>query len=194
MPRKRKFREDDLAVWRRVKSTVTPMNKDEMENLLERKMNEKSEQGSSRSVQKPAALPPPSVQLPKPAPLQDVSGLQKSTRRAIKRGGLEPTMRLDLHGMRLEPAKKKLLQFLNGAAHGGHKVVLIITGKGGHRRLSDFGHETSGVIRRAFPEWMHEAEFARIVSHFTPSHVKHGGEGAWYVFIRSDARRAAKQL
>ena len=129
------------------------------------------------------------VTLSKVAPAADIGGMMRSTKRAVAKGHLEPTARIDLHGDHLNVAKTRFESFIIGAAKSNHKIALVITGKGGVVRKSDFGTEISGVIRRALPDWMNAPSMLGLVSHYCPAHIKHGGEGAFYVFIRAKARR-----
>ena len=75
----------------------------------------------------------------------------------------------------------------------GARTVLVITGKGASARaLEDRrfepwdpeGRRLPGVLKRAFPRWMGEGDFAAIVSGYAPAHARHGGSGAYYVMLR----------
>jgi DNA-nicking Smr family endonuclease len=89
----------------------------------------------------------------------------------LRRGRIEPEARLDLHGFTQEDAFRSLLRFLERARGFDHRVVLVITGKG-------------GVLKSLLPRWLAESEFARLVSGVGPAHIKHGGGGAFYVALR----------
>jgi DNA-nicking Smr family endonuclease len=93
----------------------------------------------------------------------------------LRRGGLEPEARLDLHGLTHDGAYRALLRFLFGAQAAGHKLVLVITGKG-------------GVLRERLPLWLGQAELQPLVAGVNKAHVKHGGDGAFYVLLRRHKR------
>lgn len=196
MRKKPRFKEDDLAIWRKVQSSVRPLPHSDVSKARHEKAGTPAAKSSANArvsfskTTDPKAPPKPAKTY---APHAGVQGLQRAQRRALQKGQLEADARLDLHGLRLDDARLRLGFFLHEAARLGQSRVLVITGKGGHPRHEPHGVETSGVIRRAFPGWMHERELARLVSHYTPAHVKHGGEGAWYVFIRAEARRMAQK-
>ncbi|WP_369009609.1 Smr/MutS family protein [Escherichia coli] len=40
------------------------------------------------------------------------------------------------------------------------------------------------MLRSAVPRWLSEAEFRLHVSGFQPAHPKHGGGGAFYLWLR----------
>ena len=132
------------------------------------------------SPRRPPVIPPP------------ITGLDRRTSQKLTRGNVALEARLDLHGMGLETARMRLLQFLQTAQSQGHRTVLVITGKGdspyARHTLHGSSHfdapERQGRLRRYFPEWLHEAEFRALVSGFQPAHPKHGGGGAFYVRLR----------
>lgn len=93
----------------------------------------------------------------------------------LRRGRLEPEARLDLHGLTHDGAYRALLRFLFGAQAAGHKLILVITGKG-------------GVLRERLPLWLGQAELQPLVAGVSKAHVKHGGGGAFYVLLRKHQR------
>ncbi|MEO0884292.1 MAG: Smr/MutS family protein, partial [Pseudomonadota bacterium] len=82
---------------------------------------------------------------------------------------------LDLHGHTQATAHSALTNFLAGQRHMGSRCVLVITGK---------GKRGEGVLRQRFLQWLESREARALVSGFSPAHQKHGGGGAWYVFLR----------
>jgi DNA-nicking Smr family endonuclease len=40
------------------------------------------------------------------------------------------------------------------------------------------------VLKRRLPDWLTEPALRAVVSGFAPAHRKHGGAGAWYVFLK----------
>ncbi|MEL6664227.1 MAG: Smr/MutS family protein [Pseudomonadota bacterium] len=51
----------------------------------------------------------------------------------------------------------------------------MITGK---------GRGGEGVLRRNFLEWLSSGRASPHVSGYAPAHARHGGGGAFYVFLR----------
>lgn len=134
----------------------------------------------------PAALPPA------------LAAFDRRTAQKLTRGKAEIESRIDLHGTGLEEARVRLLRFLERAHHDGLGMVLVITGKGAspfaghtlHGRSHFHAPERQGKLRRALPDWLHEAPFRLVASGFQPAHPRHGGGGAFYVKIRK--RRAGR--
>jgi DNA-nicking Smr family endonuclease len=112
--------------------------------------------------------------------------------RRLIRGAADIDARLDLHGESVETARVELQRFLSGARAQGHRLVLVITGKGASpftsHTLHGTGHfhspERLGRLRRLVLEWLGEPEFRAHVSGFQPAHPRHGGGGALYVRLR----------
>jgi DNA-nicking Smr family endonuclease len=100
-----------------------------------------------------------------------------SGEKRVRRGRLEIDGRLDLHGLTQDEARAALSGFLERLSASGGRCGLVITGKGRS------GGE--GVLRRRLPEWLGEPGLARLVSGYAPAHARHGGDGAWYLFIRT---------
>ena len=85
-----------------------------------------------------------------------------------------------------------LLRFLTHQRQNGHRLVLVITGKGASpfARHTLHGHshfhapEREGKLRREVPMWFHESNFRTHIIGFQPAHPRHGGGGAFYVKLR----------
>lgn len=102
----------------------------------------------------------------------------------MKRGKLKPDARLDLHGMTLAQAHPALISFMMRSASAGNRLVLIITGKGKDRDDGGPIPTKFGVLRHQVPQWLRMAPIASLVLQVTESHVRHGGQGAYYVYLR----------
>ncbi|MDJ0857483.1 MAG: Smr/MutS family protein [Dinoroseobacter sp.] len=102
----------------------------------------------------------------------------------LKRGRLEPEGRLDLHGMTLAQAHPALNRFILGAQAQGKRLVLVITGKGKHRDDGGPIPQKLGVLRHQVPHWLQIPPLNSAVLQVTPAHLRHGGAGAYYVYLR----------
>lgn len=85
--------------------------------------------------------------------------------------------RLDLHGMTQEAARSALRGFVERARANGARCVLVITGKG--------GVAGRGVLRSRLGDWLHEAPLRDHLVRVAPAHARHGGGGAFYLFLRA---------
>lgn len=99
----------------------------------------------------------------------------RSNERLVRRGKQQISASIDLHGHTRDSAFQLLPAFLSREQARGSRCVIVITGK---------GKGGEGVLRRAFQTWLELPEARALVSGYAPAHAKHGGGGAWYVFLR----------
>ena len=111
-----------------------------------------------------------------PAPNMDARAFSK-----MKRGKFRPEATLDMHGMRAGSAHAALMRFVIESYNQGRRLVLVITGKG----KSDAG---LGVLRTSTPTWLKQPAVAPMILDFTQAHQKHGGGGAFYIYLRRHRR------
>ncbi len=99
----------------------------------------------------------------------------RQNERAVRRGKQSVSASFDLHGHTRDSAFQVLPSFLAREQAKGSQCVIVITGK---------GKSGEGVLRRAFMNWLDLPEARALVSGYAPAHARHGGGGAWYVFLR----------
>ncbi|WP_170790195.1 Smr/MutS family protein [Ruegeria lacuscaerulensis] len=102
----------------------------------------------------------------------------------MKRGKLKPEGKLDLHGMRVDTAHPALVRFVLTAQAQGKRLVLVVTGKGKDRDEPGPIPTPRGVLRNQVPHWLSISPLAQAVLQVTPAHISHGGDGAYYVYLR----------
>ena len=102
----------------------------------------------------------------------------------LKRGKLRPEGKLDLHGMTLERAHPALTRFILNAQSQGKRLVLVVTGKGKQRDDGGPIPVRSGVLRHQVPQWLSMPPLSPAVLQVTQAHLRHGGGGAYYVYLR----------
>ncbi|MFT7594471.1 MAG: DNA-nicking Smr family endonuclease [Paracoccaceae bacterium] len=102
----------------------------------------------------------------------------------MKRGKLVPEGRIDLHGMTLDRAHPALTRFILSTQASGKRLVLVITGKG--KPADGYGPipVRHGVLKHQVPQWLTMPPLAQAVLQVSPAHIKHGGGGALYVYLR----------
>lgn len=144
-------------------------------------------QANPRAVIKPR----PKKAAPKPKPI----GLDGHTRERLKCGQSEPEARLDLHGMTQAAAHRALLGFLQKAHKNSLRLALVITGRGQSvarapspsatpRRPEGPTRQDTGILKEMVPRWLNEGYFAAFITGTASAHIRHGGEGALYVYLR----------
>lgn len=102
----------------------------------------------------------------------------------LRRGKLKPEATIDLHGMTLAQAQPALIGFILRAQGQGKRLVLVITGKG--KAVPDEGPipVRRGILRHAVPQWLRSPPLAQAVLQISEAHARHGGGGAYYVYLR----------
>lgn len=115
---------------------------------------------------------------------QMAPSLDGNTHARLKRGKLRPDARIDLHGMTLAQAHPVLVRFLSDAHARQIRLVLVITGKGKDRDDGGPMPVPRGVLRHQVPHWLQTGPLRPIVLQVTQAHFRHGGEGAYYVYLR----------
>lgn len=188
MVRRRDPTDGEIALWHEVTRDVEP----------ERRRGKSKAAVPRPARPKPGAAPAhgtkvlpatPASERPRLRRSAEPPGLDGSTLRRLKSGKAEPQATLDLHGLTQVQAHVRLGTFLHRAHEQGLRCVLVVTGKGsagpvteGWGALPD--GRGGGVLRTAVPRWLHEGEIKRHVSGFAEAHVRHGGGGALYVYLR----------
>jgi len=102
----------------------------------------------------------------------------------LKRGKLKPEARIDLHGMTVARAHGVLTTFIQDASARGLRLVLVITGKGKDRDDGGPIPTPRGVLRHNVPQWLGLPPLSLLVLQVQQSHIRHGGEGAFYVYLK----------
>ncbi len=102
----------------------------------------------------------------------------------MKRGKIKPEARIDLHGMTMVEAHPELVAFILGSQAIGRRLVLVITGKGKDRDEGGPIPTRHGILRHQVPQWLALSPLTQVILQVTPAHLKHGGHGAYYVYLR----------
>jgi DNA-nicking Smr family endonuclease len=110
--------------------------------------------------------------------------MDAKTHGKMTKGKLAPEARIDLHGLTLSEAHPELIHFVMNAHSDGLRLVLVITGKG--KRGQDLGPipQRMGVLRHQVPHWLRQPPLGAAVLQISEAHLKHGGSGAFYVYLR----------
>jgi DNA-nicking Smr family endonuclease len=102
----------------------------------------------------------------------------------MNRGKLAPEARIDLHGMTLSEAHPELNTFILNAHAAGLRLVLVITGKGKPKPDQGPIPHRVGVLRHQVPQWLRLSPLGQVVLQVAEAHLRHGGTGAFYVYLR----------
>lgn len=186
-PRDASLGPDERALWNQVARSVDP--------LPGRHILADPEPAAPIASRVPKALPrqmrpapaPRSVQREAVAPATS-GGLDGSWERQIARGRLGPDATIDLHGLTLDQAWRRLDFALQEAVAIGARVLLVITGKPASDpsagRASSDGVRPRGMIRAKLEDWIVASRHASAIASIRGAHPRHGGAGAVYLILR----------
>ncbi len=130
----------------------------------------------------PVTSPRPLAPPPSRPDLKPLAPLEPKTVRALSRGRARADSTIDLHGMTQAEAHFALIGFLRRAHGSGHRLVLVVTGKGVPE--AGFASGGRGVLRRMVPHWLGLPDLRPIVLGWTEAGPRQGGSGALYVRLR----------
>jgi DNA-nicking Smr family endonuclease len=191
MRRARGLSAEDAELWRKLASTVTPLNprrapSGEDDHARHAGGGAKAPSAAVKVTDPAPVSPPPSRTLPGKGagsrPL-DRHGLDAGWERRLSRGLVDPDFTLDLHGASLDAAHGRLAGGLSQAKAMGARVVLLITGRPRPVEAADRGH-ARGAIRAKVTDWLAVGDHALDIAAIRGAHRRHGGAGALYVVLR----------
>ena len=192
MPR-RKLKSDEVELWEQVAKSATPLKlpqsiktvakpkpnkpikQTEKFELNKFEVGEKAAQKSVKNDLKPSistALENAPVQM-------DYKSFKK-----MKRGKSTPEATFDLHGMTVAQAHSALIHFLLTSYSRNMRLVLVITGKGKFQKDTGPIPRQVGILRHQVPQWLRMPPLRDKVLQVSEAHGKHGGSGAYYVYLR----------
>ena len=189
---RRKLHKDELELWGKVAETAVPMHpkrRKPQDALRAPKPPAKTPaspiaafevSARARSFQPAHDILPDIRERVAKAPVQ----MDKKAHGKLKQGKLKPEAKLDLHGMTLDQAHPRLTAFILKAYQSQKRLVLVVTGKG---KMRDDGGPIPvrlGVLRHQVPQWLTTPPLAQVVLQMTEAHLRHGGGGAYYVYLR----------
>ena len=188
---RRKLTESEIELWRKVADTAHRMHPERGPSELPKPKPKPHKRPAARLPEFTVGQSAPMSKLPndlRPAIADELNQaplrMDKKSFGKMKRGKLVPEDRIDLHGMTLDRAHPALNSFILGSFSRGLRLVLVITGKG--KSKEDFGPipVRRGVLKHNVPQWLSMPPLNAVVLQVTQANIKHGGSGAYYVYLR----------
>lgn len=183
MARRRALRPEEAELWQAVARTTRPLHP--------QSVHYEQLQAVSVKPEEPKQTAQPRLQhfhigeraVPEPVVTTATHlRMDAKTHARMVRGRLAPDARLDLHGMTLAEAHPELIRFILNAQEAGHRLVLVITGKG--KMTFEPVPRPIGALRHQVPHWLRLPPLSQAVQQVAEAHIKHGGGGALYVYLR----------
>jgi len=189
MKKPRHLSAEERALWDHVAERMEPLHAKKNIVLPEAKPRPKRpdpqplpffEVGAKADHRRAHDLLPPIHQRLQTAPVN----MDNKSFGKMKRGKIKPEGRIDLHGMTMDQAHPALTNFILGAQAQGKRLVLVITGKGKDRDEGGPIPMRHGILRHQVPQWLALQPLSPAILQVTPAHLRHGGHGAYYVYLR----------
>jgi DNA-nicking Smr family endonuclease len=183
--RLRRLSEEEIALWVEVAKSVAKRRGATLPTISSPNPSTPPAPAPALAVDSPAARPR------KPAAPPPLAPLERRLKRDLARGRSAVDSAIDLHGMNQAEAHHALRGFLVHAQSQGHRLVIVVTGKGGGKARPDVASwiDEPGVLRRLVPHWLRERDLRATVLGFEEAGRAHGGAGALYVRLRRRERR-----
>ena len=187
----RGLRPEEVELWDKVRRSAVPLHPDRkqiLQDAVEKMSPAKATEplspfaiGQSAGKTQPAhdLAPSLSAQMKEAAVRMDRKRFGR-----MQRGKLAPEARIDLHGMTLDQAHPTLVRFIHDTHARGLRLVLVITGKGRDSGENGPVPVRRGVLKHQVPHWLQTAPLKPLVLQISEAHLKHGGSGAYYVYLR----------
>ena len=115
------------------------------------------------------------------APKTDID-IEKNKLRRIKNGKIIIEGTLDLHGLSLKEAESRLRLFVGSGLRQKKRLLLIITGKGSNSKPNILGKTLT--IKSELKNWLSNTFYSDKVQYISKALDRHGGEGAYYFFLK----------
>ena len=185
--------QEDLEVWKKI---TIQLKRNKPEVLIKKNISGLKIKKSSKSLPKAPELKPfiigekvlkkEKIILPNFHEDNKINSpnMDKKNFKKLVKGKMEIEGTIDLHGLTADQAKIKLITFINHSYSLGKRLIIVITGKGKHRGFDEFQRPINGVLRQNLPEWLSGPSVSNKVLQVTQAQPKHGGAGAFYVYLR----------
>ena len=181
---------EDLILWNQVKRTFDKIsspqqkiNKDMVLNKNEPNLYQKNIFHDSKLVDTKSTQNKKNSQ----NILYRSTNIDKKTYNLLKKGKINPENTLDLHGLNTKQAENNSINFIEQNYSKGKRLILIITGKGKKSNKTDslnYNNSGIGILKKSLVTWIENSEVFSSIIGIYPAHVKHGGGGAFYVYLR----------
>ena len=164
---------------------VSPIKKNNRIKKEEPKTNYKS--GKKNTVKKQEAITPNVSTVIKNSEFS----LEKiDLKKGIKKGSFHVDKKIDFHGKSLLESEEQFNNTIIESYNSGQRCLLFVTGKG---LFKSKNYEESykpklyhGIIRASFIEWARSKKFSKYILSFEQASIEHGGDGAFYVYLRKN--------
>ena len=113
-------------------------------------------------------------------------------KKGIKKGSFQIDKKIDFHGKSLIESEEQFNNTIIESYNSGQRCLLFVTGKGLFK-LKNYEESYKpklyhGIIRASFIEWAKSKKFSKYILSFEQASIDHGGDGAFYVYLRKNKK------
>jgi len=104
-----------------------------------------------------------------------------------KKISIPKTRKIDLHGLSLDEANKKIKILVDKYFVEGVEKIIIITGKGLRSKTIDnpYVSKNLNILKNSVPDYINaNSKIKNKIKSISKAEIKDGGEGAFYIFLK----------
>ena len=104
-----------------------------------------------------------------------------------KKTSIQKIRKIDLHGLSLDEANKKIKTLINKYFAEGVEKIIIITGKGLRSKIIDdpYVSKDLGILKNSVPDYIKtNLKIKNKIKSISKAEIRDGGEGAFYIFLK----------
>ena len=104
-----------------------------------------------------------------------------------KKTSIPKTRKVDLHGLSLDEANKKIEILVDKYFVEGVEKIIIITGKGLRSKTIDnpYVSKDLSILKKSVPDYIKaNSKINNKIKSISKAKIKDGGEGAFYIFLK----------
>ena len=104
-----------------------------------------------------------------------------------KRAPTQKIKKVDLHGLSLDEANKKIEILIDKYFMEGVEKIIIITGKGLRSKTSNnpYVSKDLSILKNSVPDYINaNLKIKNKIKSISKAEIKDGGEGAFYIFLK----------
>ena len=104
-----------------------------------------------------------------------------------KKTSIQKIRKIDLHGLSLDAANKKIETLINKHFVEGVEKIIIITGKGLRSKTIDdpYVSKDLSILKNSVPDYIKKnLKIKNKIKSISKAEIRDGGEGAFYIFLK----------
>ena len=165
---------------------VTPIKKNNKLSSQKNKTKNKTIKENKKITKAKTPASEPKHNLKNPKLILEKISIGKN----IKKRFFKIDKKIDFHGKSLLEAEEIFSSTVTECFSRGDRCLLFVTGKGLFKiKNNDHSAEPKlyhGVIRAEFVSWVKSNKFLKYILSFERASIEHGGDGAFYVYLRKN--------